>query len=396
MKRLLLAGIVLLQATFSSPVFGQMPPFRAAWFSTVANIDWPSREAIGSTEKQKQEMTNLLDQMEALNLNTVIFQVRPTADALYPSELEPWSKWLTGTQGQDNDVHYDPLAYMCQEAHKRHMDVHVWINPYRVTLGNSLKIEDVAASHLYRQHPEMFWKYDTQWYFEPGLDETRAWLCRVVADLVTRYDIQGVHLDDYFYPYPKAGQDLPDSACFAAHPRGYTDINDWRRNNVNMAIRDMHNTIQAIKPNVELGISPFGIWRNIANDPRGSQTTGLSNYDELYADVLLWMEKGWIDYVVPQLYWYIGQKGSDHQILAYWWAEQAKLYPNCKLYAGMSVGRMNSKATTPWGQGNEICRQMRLHRSIPEFQGEVFFSLKGLLRNPMGICDSLKNDFFKK
>lgn len=213
MRRQFLLIISLITTLFIS---AQQPQFRAAWFSTVANIDWPSKEAIGNTALQKQEMIQLLDQMQALNLNAVIFQIRPTADALYPSKLEPWSHWLTGKQGQDNDVHYDPLAMMVTEAHKRGMDVHVWINPYRVTL-NSQKIEDLAPNHLYRSHPEMFWKYNGQWYFEPGLDETRAWICKVVADIVTRYDIQGVHMDDYFYPYPKAGMQLPDSECFKAN-----------------------------------------------------------------------------------------------------------------------------------------------------------------------------------
>lgn len=391
MRRQFLLIISLITTLFIS---AQQPQFRAAWFSTVANIDWPSKEAIGNTALQKQEMIQLLDQMQALNLNVVIFQIRPTADALYPSKLEPWSHWLTGKQGQDNDVHYDPLAMMVTEAHKRGMDVHVWINPYRVTL-NSQKIEDLAPNHLYRSHPEMFWKYNGQWYFEPGLDETRAWICKVVADIVTRYDIQGVHMDDYFYPYPKAGMQLPDSECFKANPRGFSNIEDWRRNNVNMVIKELHDTIKSIKPNVQLGISPFGIWRNDSHDPRGSKTRGLENYDALYADVLLWMQEGWIDYVVPQLYWEIGKEVADHAILAHWWAENRG---KAKLYIGMSVGRMrpNKDEKGPWQTGNEICRQMRLHQQIPQIEGEVFFSLKSLLRNPVGICDSLKNDFFKE
>lgn len=385
--------------------------FRAAWFSTVANIDWPSKAAIGHTELQKQEMVDLLNQMQALNLNTVIFQIRPTADALYPSELEPWSNWLTGKQGQNNDIPYDPLAFMVEQAHQRHMDVHIWINPYRVTLP-SQKREDLAPNHLINRHPEMFWEYAGQWYFEPGLDETRQWLCNVVADIVTRYDIQGVHLDDYFYPYPKKGIEIPDAACFRAHPRGFTNIEDWRRNNVNLAIKEMHETIHAIKPEVQLGISPFGIWRNIQSDPRGSKTNGLQNYDDLYADILLWMQEGWIDYVVPQLYWEIGKKVADHEILAYWWANQinspeVKAH-GCKLYIGMSVGRLQDPKlapknhpvtpdpTNPWQNGNEICRQMDLHKDIPGIDGEVFFSLRALLRNPLGVCDSLKNKYFRK
>ena len=211
---------------------------------------------------------------------------------------------------------------MCAEAHKRGIDVHVWINPYRVTGGGS-QIEDIASTHVFHQHPEWFVKYGTQWYFEPSLQETRDFLCKVVADLVTRYDIQAIHMDDYFYPYPVAGQDFPDAEAFAKNPRGFDNIGDWRRDNVNLAIEQVRNTINSIKPHVQFGISPFGIWRNKKNDPRGSETNGLQNYDQLYADILLWMEKGWIDYVVPQLYWEIGKKVADYEILAHWWAQHA-------------------------------------------------------------------------
>ncbi|MBQ4507344.1 MAG: family 10 glycosylhydrolase [Paludibacteraceae bacterium] len=375
--------------------------FRAVWFSTVANIDWPSEQAVGHARMQKEEMTALLDKMQALNMNTVIFQVRPTADALFKSELEPWSAWLTGKQGQDNDETYDPLQTMVEEAHKRRMDVHVWINPYRVTLAKT-PVTELDSGHLFFRRPEMFWKYNGQWYFEPGLDETRLWLCSVVADLVRRYDIQGVHMDDYFYPYPDRKTPLPDSVCFRNNPRDFDNIEDWRRNNVNMAICELHDTIKAIKPEVQFGISPFGIWRNKSSDPRGSATNGLQNYDDLYADVLLWMEEGWIDYVVPQLYWAIGSKAADHAELARWWAAHC-----CKtrLYIGLATYRQQDPKQAaregkklnrkdPWSNGNEICRQLRLHKSIPQIEGEVFFSLKPLLKNPMGLCDSLRRNYF--
>ncbi len=375
--------------------------FRAVWFSTVANIDWPSKEAIGNTEMQKSEMISLLDSLASLNFNAVIFQVRPTADALFPSALEPWSAWLTGKQGQDNDISYDPLQMMVEEAHKRKMDVHVWINPYRVTLATTSP-DEMDKSHLFFRRPEMFWKYNNQWYFEPGLDETREWLCRVVADLVRRYDIEGVHMDDYFYPYPDHKTKLPDEKCFKQHPRGFDNIDDWRRNNVNMAIRQLHDTIKSIKPDVQFGISPFGIWRNKQNDERGSLTTGLQNYDELYADVLLWMQEGWIDYVVPQLYWQIGSRAADHKELAEWWARNAG---KAKVYIGLAAYRQEDPAkakkegkklnmNSPWANGNEICRQLRLHEQISNIEGEVFFSLKPLLANPMGLCDSLRTTFF--
>lgn len=358
--------------------------FHATWISTVCNIDWPSRQAIGDAKAQQAEMIAMLDSLQKVGLNAVIFQVRPTADALYRSRLEPWSKWLSGTQGQPTAKRYDPLKFVVREAHKRGMQVHVWLNPYRVT--NSFPIEEIAKNHIYNRHPEWFWKYGSQWYFEPGLDETRQWLCAVVADLVKRYDIQAIHMDDYFYPYKVKDQVFPDSACFAAHPRGYTDINDWRRNNVNMAIREIHETIQRIRPEVEFGISPFGVWRNKKSDPRGSDTWDLQNYDDLYADILLWMKEGWIDYVCPQLYWYIGQPGSDYEILAHWWAEAAR-ETGCKLYIGMAAGRQRHL----WADKPDmLARQLRLNREIPEIRGEVFFSTKALLSNPSNICDTLK------
>ncbi len=372
-------------------------PFRAVWISTVANIDWPSEEARGHTLLQQQEMRHLLDEVVRLHFNTIIFQVRPTADAIYPSPYEPWSHWLTGRQGQNNDIPYDPLQFVLDEAHKRHLDVHVWINPYRVNLART-DISELDSTHIFFQHPEMFWKYNGQWYFEPGLDETRLWLGKIVADLLLRYDIQGIHMDDYFYPYPDHKTELPDSTCFRLHPRDFDNIDDWRRNNTNLIICELHDLIKAIKPSVQFGISPFGIWRNESSDPDGSKTNGLQNYDELYADVKLWMEEGWIDYVVPQLYWHIGSRAADHKELAHWWAQHCY---NTHLYIGMapyqlvdrkqvSAVEWKRKKNTAWAQPNEICRQLHLHEQIPQIEGQVFFSISHLLKNPLGICDSLQ------
>lgn len=378
-------------------------PFRAVWISTVANIDWPTGDAVGHTMLQQQQMRDLLDKIAALHFNTIIFQVRPTADALYPSSYEPWSHWLTGKQGQNNDIPYDPLRFVLDEAHKRNLDVHVWINPYRINLART-PVSELNPDHIFYRHREWFWKYNGQWYFEPGLDETREWLKKIVRELVTAYDIQGVHMDDYFYPYPDHKTQLPDTKCFQAHPRGFDNIEDWRRNNTNLIICELHELIKRIKPDVQFGISPFGIWRNLSSDPRGSDTHGLQNYDELYADVRYWMEQGWIDYVVPQLYWAIGSSAADHKKLAYWWAD------NCfdtKLYIGMapyqlvdrrqvSADEWKKKHNTAWAKPNEICRQLRLHEKIPQIKGQVFFSASHLLKNPLGVCDSLKTYYNDK
>lgn len=377
-------------ASLTSFMLANTPYFRAAWISTVANIDFPTKAAVGDYEQQKKDMIAMLDAFQEMHLNAIVFQVRPTADALYASSLEPWSAWLTGKQGQA--ASYDPLEFVCNEAHKRGMDVHVWVNPYRVTGGNS-KIEDIAPNHIFHQHPEWFVKYGTQWYFEPSLQETRDFLCKVVADLVSRYDIQAIHMDDYFYPYPIAGEDFPDAKAFAKDPRGFDNIGDWRRDNVNKAIEQVHNTIISIKPDVQFGISPFGIWRNKSNDPRGSETNGLQNYDQLYADILLWMEKGWIDYVTPQLYWEIGKKVADYEILAKWWAAHAS--ETCKVYIGMAPYRLGAKgAASAWHDGNEICRQLRLNRTIEGISGECYFRACDLEQNRFHLADSLKQVFY--
>ena len=385
-----IAILVFILCSMSEAAFGQIT-FRGAWIATVANIDWPSAEAVGNTEKQKNEMIFLLDSLESLGLNAIILQVRPTADALYLSELEPVSHWLTGTQGSWNEQEsYDPLDFTIKEAHERGMEVHVWLNPYRVNLAKT-DTSSLAPDHIMRRHPEWFWCYAKQWYFNPGLDETREWICTVVQDIVQRYDIQAIHMDDYFYPYPSGKLQLPDTATFRQHPRGFDNIHDWRRNNVNMAIQDISRTIRECKDSVEFGISPFGVWRNAHVDSTGSATkAGITNYDDLYADIRLWIKEGWIDYVLPQLYWEIGKKVADYEILAHWWANEVR-DTRCKLYIGMAPYRLeNASAKSAWGQGNEISRQMRLNRTIPEISGECFYSTKPLLRNPRHVCDSIK------
>ncbi len=364
--------------------------FRGAWIATVANIDWPTPEAVGHTDLQQAEMLFLLDSLSAIGINTIVFQVRPTSDAFYLSELEPISGWLTGAQGRWGEQQaWDPLEFVVEEAHRRGMAVHVWLNPYRVNLSTS-PITLLWQNHIYQSNKDWFWQYNGQWYFDPGRDETRDWICMVVEDIVSRYDIEGIHMDDYFYPYPVAKQTIPDAKTFARYPRGFDNIEDWRRDNVNRVIRELHTAIKSIKPEVEFGISPFGVWRNQSCDSlMGSATrAGLTNYDDLYADVLLWMREGWIDYVVPQLYWEIGKPVADYEVLAHWWAEHTY---GCKLYIGMAPYRLEGKKEAPaWRTGNEISRQMRLNRTIPEITGECFYSTRPLLRNPRHVCDSIR------
>ena len=369
--------------------------FRGAWIATVANIDWPSAETVGNTEAQQAEMKWVLDSLQAIGINAIVFQVRPTADALYLSEYEPISHWLTGKQGSwgDSQLPWDPLEWTIEQAHERGMEVHVWLNPYRVNLAKT-DTSMLAPNHIFRRHPEWFWEYNKQWYFDPGLDVTRDWICTIVQDLVDRYDVQAIHMDDYFYPYPVGRKELPDTETFKKYPRGFDNIADWRRNNVNLAIEDIIRTIHECKPEVEFGISPFGVWRNASVDSTGSATqAGITNYDDLYADIRLWIRNGWIDYVLPQLYWEIGKKVADYEVLAHWWANEVK-GTSCKLYVGMAPYRLeepkaNAKANA-WSTGNEIQRQMELNRTIPEISGECFYSTRPLLRNPRGVCDIIR------
>jgi len=386
----LLVCFAHLASVLCTPMKAEMP-FRGAWIATVANIDWPSKEVIGDTQAQQAEMLWILDSLASIGINSVIFQVRPTADALYLSEYEPSSHWLTGKQG--DTLTWDPLEWTIEKAHERDMEVHVWLNPYRVNLV-TMDTSLLADNHLWRQHQDWFWCYNKQWYFDPGQPITREWICTVVQDIVDRYDIAAIHMDDYFYPYPAGKLELPDRATFARYPRGFTDIREWRRDNVNLAIQAISETIRECRDDVEFGISPFGVWRNASVDSTGSATTaGITNYDDLYADIRLWIQKGWIDYVLPQLYWEIGKKAADYEVLAHWWANEVR-GTHCKLYIGMAPYRLENASpkakANAWNTGNEIGRQMRLNRTIPEITGECFYSTRPLLRNPRGVCDTIK------
>ncbi len=387
LRNIVIGIFIIHYSLFIAPLNAQIA-FRGAWIATVANIDWPSTEAVGNDSLQKAEMVWILDSLQSLGINAVIFQVRPTADALYQSEYEPSSHWLMGKQG--DSLTYDPLAWTIEQAHERHMEVHVWLNPYRVNLAKT-DTSTICADHIWRKHPEWFWEYNKQWYFNPGLDITREWICTIVQDIVYRYDIHAIHMDDYFYPYPAGGKPLPDVKTFEKYPRGFDNIENWRRDNVNRAIQEISATIHECKDSVQFGISPFGVWRNASVDSTGSKTTaGITNYDDLYADIRLWIKKGWIDYVLPQLYWEIGKKAADYETLAHWWANEVR-GTNCKLYIGMAPYRLEgAKKDSPWGIGNEISRQMKLNRTIPEISGECFYSTRPLLRNPRHVCDTIK------
>lgn len=363
---------------FSASVYAQLNKrfIRGVWIATVANIDWPSQKGL-PPEDQKQEMINLLDNVKAYNMNTVIFQIRPTADAFYKSKFEPYSHWLTGVQGQDPG--YDPLQFTIDECHKRGLNIHVWLNPYRIN-NDTVGYNTYAKDHIINKHPEWVINYGKAKYFNPGLDEVREFTCNVVKDIVSNYDIDAIHMDDYFYPYKITGQEFTDSLTFAKYPRGFKNKEDWRRNNVNLIIKEINETIKSAKPWVEFGISPFAIWRNKTEDPRGSDTKAMTNYDGLYADILLWQEKGWIDYVLPQLYFNIGYQIADYAILADWWS---KYNYGANVYAGLAPYRISKNAKQKeWHNSKELIRQIKRNMSDPNIKGEIYFSAKSLFNKP--------------
>lgn len=362
---------------------------RGVWVATVANIDWPSRPGL-DVESQKMEALAILDQQQALGMNAVFFQVRPAADAFFASSLEPWSRFLTGRQGTAPQPYYDPLSFWITEAHKRGLELHAWLNPFRATFGAE---EALHPSHTQHQHPEWLLKYGERYYFDPGLPEVRKHLLLVVADLVSRYDVDGVHFDDYFYPYPIAGIDFPDTLSFRLYGSGIPEeLGDWRRENVNQVIRSLNDTIKHLKPWVKFGVSPFGVWRNKASDPSGSDTrAGVECYDDLYADILLWEHQGWVDYVMPQIYWTTQDVPANFTKLIHWWNETIG---NRHLYIGHAFYRINP-ATPYWDRPSEIPDQVRMARELPKVMGSVFFSQRHFKRNDvLGVADSLRQDLY--
>ena len=386
---------LLLLMTMGFAVFAQSHPpkfeFRAVWVATVTNIDWPSKPGL-SSEQQQAEAIRILDMHRELGMNAVILQVRPSADAFYPSDLEPWSRYLTGVPGKAPEPYYDPLQFWIEQSHKRGMELHAWLNPYRVALNHS---QPLGGDHIAFKHPEWVLKYGNSLYFDPGLPQTREFVARVVKDIVTRYDVDAIHFDDYFYPYPLA-EAFPDTASFAVYNRGFFAEKkaDWRRENVDIIIKMLNETIKSVKPWVKFGISPFGVWRNIADDPMGSNTrAGASNYDHLYADIIKWQELGWIDYTMPQLYWQIGHPQADFQTLAYWWQRHAY---GRGMYIGLGLYKSDRESTAKeWTQPGELPRQIKLLREIGGIEGAAFYSSKHFDRDLQGFHDSLMYNLYK-
>lgn len=375
--------------------------FRATWIATVLRLDWPKSSTVST---QKSQLISILDNMQKANFNAAIFQIRPVCDAFYASDIEPWSNWLTGTEGQAPSPYYDPLEFAIEEAHKRGIELHAWFNPYRAKKGSS---DGTSADHVFNKHPEWilavgskkssdnrYYALDeqetndtkgTDYILNPGLAVVREYVLGVIMDVVNRYDVDGVHMDDYFYPY--SGITNEDQTTFVEENRGFSNIGDWRRDNVNLLIESIYDSIRIIKPDVKFGMSPFGIWKNGVPDG----IVGTSSYSAIYCDPIAWLDGHYIDYLTPQLYWPFGG-AQDYGLLMPWWANQTNKNGR-HLYTGNSPYRISDYHN--W-DADELPRQIQLNRNTDGCYGNVYFRVTlGVLDNPKGFLDSLKNNYYK-
>ncbi|ASW53352.1 glycoside hydrolase family 10 protein [Plantactinospora sp. KBS50] len=369
--------------------------FRAMWIASVVNIDWPSKASWTDPDRiaaQQAEYRGWLDLAQRLHHNAVVVQVRPTADAFWPSPYEPWSEYLTGVRGQDPG--WDPLAFLVSEAHKRNLEFHAWFNPYRISMpdGAGADIDKLAPGHPVREHPDWAVAYPvdapgSRLYYNPGIPAVRDFVQTAIMDAVQRYDLDGVHFDDYFYPYPAAGQDFPDDATFARYGGDFTDRADWRRHNIDLLVQEMNQRIKAAKPWVKFGISPFGIWRNASADPLGSDTAGTQSYDANYADTRRWVKQEWIDYIVPQVYWNIGLAVADYAKLVPWWADVVH-GTRVQLYIGQADYKIGDPAQpAAWQDPAEMSRHLAFNQDHPDVQGNIHFSAVQVRANKLGATD---------
>ncbi len=360
--------------------------FRGAWIQCI-NGQFTGM----SRDEMQANLTRQLDVLKECGVNAIMFQVRGEADALYESPYEPWSRFLTGKQGTPPNPYWDPLAWMVRECHKRGMELHAWINPYRAKTKGTTAL---AVTHPYIKNPERFFAYDGLLLFDPGLQENRTYICSVAADIVRRYDVDGLHIDDYFYPYPVKGLEIPDDATYQQHNAGIEDRKDWRRHNVNLFIKMLSDSIKSVKPWVKFGVSPFGIYQNhkAGSNIPGSKTSGLQNYDDLYADVLHWIREGWVDYNVPQIYWEIGHKAADYDELIRWWSRYAAGRP---LIIGQDIERTVRATDLNNPAQNQMAEKFRLQRSLPGVDGSCLWYSAAAVRDEGGYATELRNNYHR-
>ncbi|WP_042350618.1 family 10 glycosylhydrolase [Bacillus massiliigorillae] len=366
---------------------------RAAWIATVWNQDIPKVDKMDKNSYSAWVRTTL-DDLKGKKFNTVIFQVKPMSDAFYPSKLAPWSSFATGTQGKNPG--YDPLQIMLDEAHKRGMELHAWINPYRVATSDTM-FNSLAANNVARTNPNWIVKYSTssgnQYYLNPGLPEVQKYLIDTVKELVGNYDLDAVHMDDYFYP----GKNFADQETFKKYGTGFKNIEDWRRDNVNVLVKDLYGAIKSLKPHVQFGISPRGIWRNKANDSTGSDTNGATNYDDIFADTRQWMKDGSIDYITPQIYWSRNHKTANYSTLLKWWNSEVQTYAKVhpvNLYIGTADYKIANDSDTAWNNKMELPGQIVDNRAATNVKGQMHFSLRDLQNNPLGYSAYIKENLY--
>jgi uncharacterized lipoprotein YddW (UPF0748 family) len=405
LRRLAILFVFVSFALLPGAACGQVPPvartaadsapppvpreFRAAWVASVSNIDWPSRPGL-STAEQQSELIAILDKLVQLRMNAIVLQVRPAADALYQSSIEPWSDFLTGEMGRAPDPYYDPLTFATTEAHKRGIEMHVWINPYRARYSTT---RPASANHISRTHPDVVYRYGPYLWMDPGNAFVRARTTSVVLDLVRRYDIDAVHMDDYFYPYPETRRgreiEFPDEATYQRYRRegGTLAKDDWRRENVNLLVKGLNDSIHAVKPWVRFGVSPFGIWR----PGYPASVRGFDQYAKLYADARKWLNEGWVDYFTPQLYWAVDRPEQSYPVLLEWWAQQN--LKNRHLWPGNYTGKVGFTTASAW-RSDEIIDQIRRTRAQRGATGNVHFNMKVFLDNPDSLDEKLTREVY--
>ncbi len=377
MRRIVYILLILQTITIYAQVSSPKREFRGTWIASVANIDWPSSPGL-PLETVKKQLTDMLDALKSANINAAFFQVRPECDALYKSTIEPWSYWLTGTQGSAPAADFDPLKFAVEEAHKRGIELHAWLNPYRARYAGASYTR--ASNHITNTRPDWILKFGNLYILNPGLPDVRNYNVSVVVDIITRYDVDGIHFDDYFYPYPPDQITTQDAATFTAYSRGFTNLGDWRRDNVNIQMKAISDTIKALNPNVKFGISPFGIWKN--GVPSG--ITGMDAFSAIYADPMAWLKQKTVDYLIPQLYWRIGGS-QDYNKLMPWWADSSNHYGR-HFYSGNIYGSYSTA---------ELPNQLKANRNNSKASGMVLFSAKHIPANSLTFTDSLKSKYFK-
>lgn len=392
LKRRILS-VILVLAMLVPAAYAAQPAqdgMRGVWVSSVANIDYPSQQGL-SADQLKSEADTILNNIAAMGLNTVFLQVRPSADALYQSALFPWSRYVSGTAGQAPDGDFDVLAYWVEGAHSRGLQLHAWLNPYRITRDGKEELDSLPETSPAKQHPEWVVEYEGNYYFNPGLPAVQQLVVDGAAEIVRNYDVDGIHLDDYFYP----GTDFNDATAYARYGDDFDDIGDWRRDNVNTLIASLDETVHAINPELSFGVSPAGIWDNKADNPKGSDTNGRSSYREIYCDSVEWIKRGTVDYICPQLYWSIGYEIADFEVLVDWWQDIVST-SNVALYIGIGAYRAaEAEPGDVWYGTTELERQLDMLDNSIDIQGEVFFSYASLME-AQGCSDFLTAHYAEK